>query len=65
MKKKTLSSLSFHFLKGHFGNSVVVQWLGFSAFTVEGPGSIPGWGTDILQAVWRGLKEKTEVLFNT
>lgn len=43
----------------------MVQWLGFSAFTVEGPGSIPGWGTDILQAVWRGLKEKTEVLFNT
>ena len=44
---------------------MVVQWLGFSAFTAEGLGSIPGWGTEIPQAVWRGLKRKTGVLFNT
>ena len=31
-------------------NSLVVQWLGLRAFTAEGPGSIPGWGTKILQA---------------
>ena len=27
------------------GNFLVVQWLGLCAFTVEDPGSIPGWGT--------------------
>ena len=32
------------------GNSLAVQWLGLSAFTAEGSGSIPGWGTKILQA---------------
>ncbi|XP_073666661.1 sialidase-1 isoform X2 [Tursiops truncatus] len=29
------------------GNSLVVQWLGLSAFTAMGPGSIPGWETKI------------------
>ena len=29
------------------GNSLVVQWLGLSAFTAVGPGSIPGKGTRI------------------
>ena len=28
----------------------MVQWLGFSTFTVRSLGSIPGWGTKILQA---------------
>ena len=28
--------------------------VGLGAFTVEGLGSIPGQGTEILQAVWRG-----------
>ena len=36
------------------GNSLAVQWLGLSTFTAEGPDSIPGWGTKILQAAWRG-----------
>ena len=35
------------------GNSLAVQWLGFRAFTAEGPGSIPGQGTKIPQATWR------------
>ena len=35
-------------------NSLVVQWLGLSAFTAEGPGSIPGWEMKIPQAVWWG-----------
>ena len=29
------------------GNSLVVQWLGLCALTAKGPGSIPGWGTEI------------------
>ena len=29
------------------GNSLVVQWLGLSALTAVGPGSIPGQGTRI------------------
>jgi len=33
------------------GNSLVVQCLGRSAFTVEHLGLIPGWETKILQAV--------------
>ena len=40
------------------GNSLVVQWLGLRAFTAMGPGSIPGQGTKILQAAWRGQKLK-------
>ena len=35
------------------GNSLAVQWLGLGAFTAEGTGSIPGWGTKKLQAVVR------------
>ena len=34
------------------GNSLAVQWLGRHAFTAEGAGSIPDWGTKILQASW-------------
>ena len=33
---------------------MVVQWLGLCALTAEGPGLIPGWGT---QAAWRGQKK--------
>ena len=29
------------------GNFLAVQWLGFHAFTAEGLGSIPDWGTKI------------------
>ena len=39
-------------------NSLVVQWLGLGAFTVMAPGSVPGWGTKILQAAQRGQKRK-------
>ena len=38
------------------GNSLVVQWLGLSSFTAEDPGSIPGQGTKIPQAMWCGKK---------
>lgn len=34
------------------GNSLTVQWLGLHALTVEGQGSIPGWGTNMSQTVW-------------
>ena len=40
-----------------FGNSLVVQWLGLCAFTAEGVGSAPGWGTKIPQAMWHCQKK--------
>ena len=40
------------------GNSLAVQWLGLRAFTVEGPGSIPGQETKIPQAKQCGQKKK-------
>ena len=43
------------------GDSLVVQWLGLCAFTAKGPGSTPGQGTKILQAVQCGQNKKTEV----
>ena len=32
-----------HLKKKSSGNSLVVQWLGFPAFTAKGAGSIPPW----------------------
>ena len=43
------------------GNSLAIQWLGLHAFTTEGPGSIPGWGTGIPQATRRSQKKKKKV----
>ena len=40
------------------GNSLAVQWLGLRAFIAMGPGSIPGEGTKITQAVRRSQKKK-------
>ena len=37
----------------------MIQWLRFHAFTAEGLGSIPGWGTKILQAA-RGAAKKED-----
>ena len=39
---------------GEFPGGPVVRTPGFRAFTALGPGSTPGQGTKILQAVWRG-----------
>ena len=36
----------------------IERWL--PAFSVEGPGSIPGWGTEILQDLWQSQKNKKE-----
>ena len=44
--------------KSKMGNFLVVQWLGLRASTAKGPGSIPGWGTKILQAMWCSQKKK-------
>ena len=41
------------------GTSLEVQWLGLRASTAVDTGSIPGWGTKTLQAVWRSQKKKT------
>ena len=43
------------------GNSLAVQWLGLRAFTSEGLGSIPGWGTNIPEAVWYSQKKKKKI----
>ena len=55
-----IKSRTFTFsLKGStLGNSLAVQWLGLHALTAEGPGSIPGWGTKIPQAVQCDQKNK-------
>ena len=37
-----------------FGNSLAIQWLGLHAFAAGGMGSIPGWGTKILQVQQHG-----------
>ena len=34
----------------------MVQQLGLCTLTAKGLDSIPGWGTKILQAAWRGQK---------
>ena len=39
------------------GNSLMVLWLGLS-FSLPGPVSIPGWGANILYALWYGQKRK-------
>ena len=39
----------------------MVQWLGLGAFTAEGPGSILGQGTKILQAVQHIQKNKLQI----
>lgn len=43
--------------KRGFENCVVVQWLGLCTLTAKSPGSIPGWGTKIPQAVQRYQKQ--------
>ena len=44
-----------------YRNSLAVQWLGLGAFSAKGPGSIPGRGTKIPQAVQRSQKQKKEL----
>ena len=43
------------------GTSLVVQWLGFCAFTTEGLRSIPGQETKYLQAARHSQKKKKDV----
>ena len=38
-------------------DSLAVQRLGLQALTAKGPGSIPGQGTKIPQAMWSGQKK--------
>ena len=40
---------------------------GYGTFTAEGMGSVPGWGTEIVQAVWQSQKtnkQSVTVLWN-
>ena len=42
------------------GTSLVVQWLGVQAYTAGGSSLIPGQGTKIPHAAWRGqIKRRT------
>jgi len=41
-----------------WGNSLVVQWLELRAFTAEGAGTIPGWGTNIQQTMHKTGKRR-------
>ena len=48
--------------------SLAVQWLELCAFTAEGLGSVPGWGTEIPQAMWHGQRrnsrqKNTQIIF--
>ena len=43
-----------------FGNSLLVQWLGLCTLTAKNPGSIPGWGNKIPQAVLGYYKKKNK-----
>ena len=45
-------------LKNQTGNSLAVQWLGLRTRIAKGPGSIPGRGTKIPQAMQSGQKKK-------
>ena len=38
------------------GNCLVVQWLGLHVLTAKDVGSIPSWGTKILQITWCSQK---------
>ena len=35
-----------------------IQWLGLQAFTADGLGLIPNWGTQIPQALWHRQKKE-------
>ena len=50
--------LEFKIIK--MGTSLAVQGLGFSAFTAEGAGSVPGCGTKIPHAAWPKAKTKSK-----
>ena len=45
----------------YVGSSLAVQWLGLGAFTAVVLGSIPDWGTEILQAMQAAKKKKIHV----
>ena len=40
------------------GDFLVVQWLGLLASTLEGMGTVSGWGTKIPQTMQHGQKKK-------
>ena len=44
-------------LKSTEGNSLVVQWLGLSAFTAKSVSSVPSQGTKIPKAAWCSQKQ--------
>ena len=55
---KSVTDTNLMNLKVKSREFLAVQWLGLCALTAEGPGSIPGRGTKIPQAVWCSQKKK-------
>ena len=55
---QALSRVGEHLGKVHLGTSLAVQWLRLSVSSVRDVGSISGWGTEILHALWHGQKKK-------
>ena len=56
--RKTLPNFEkLHYLR-NAESFLIVHWLGLCIFTAEGPGSIPGWGTKILQSQSTAIKKK-------
>ena len=47
-------------LKCKVGVSLAIQWLRLCTSIIGGMGSIPGWGTKIPHAAWRGQKKRKE-----
>ena len=45
-------------------SSLVVQWLRLQASNAEGVGSISGWETKILHAVWHSQKKKSNMIMS-
>ena len=51
-------------LKKDRGDSPVAQWFGLSTFIAVAPGSVPGWGAKIPQALHCGQKKEKKIFFN-
>ena len=55
--REALAGLRAPIIKTDKGTSQVVQWLRLCTSTAGGMGLIPGRGTEMLHAAWRGQKK--------
>ena len=61
LQKVTMPNERSQTKKVYIGTSLAVQWLGLHASSAWGTGSIPGRGTEILQAIQRSQKKEKRV----